>query len=134
MPRYDRGFRSRHAPWGGDWSDSGGGYGWGAFGRRDPGDRPRVGGYREGYQGGSGGMRTGGGPTPGRDEWWLGGHYPGRYGRDYDRAYQDFDRQNRPRFSPVAGNYHAMGGSYARGRPPRPLREDAWFSDWTRWF
>ena len=52
----------------------------------------------------------------------------------YDRGYQEFDRQSHPRYSPIGGTYPAMGGRYAYHRPPRPLREDTWFSDWTRWF
>lgn len=147
MGYYDRGFRPRGGYSGGDWASPSGGYGGG--GRERPGSRPWVGGYREGYQGGSGGYSTGG-PSPdrydrgmrydremqrgARDEWWLGGHRAGRYDQEYDRAYREFDRANRPHFSPVGGNYHAMGGTYMYGRPPRPLREDMWFSDWTRWF
>lgn len=151
MNRYDRGYR-RGGFQGGSWSDPYGGM-TGVPYDRQSGQRPGVGGYRDGYQGGSGGMRTGGrggyggdyqgdsgatrmGGRPGRtgDEWWLGGHHPGRYDEEYDRAYQEFDRQNRPRFSPVGGTYAAMGGQYQYRRAPRPLREDTWFSDWTRWF
>jgi hypothetical protein len=94
-----------------------------------------VGGYRSGYQGGSGGVPTGRGRAGGRDDWWLGGHLPGRYAHDYyDRAYREFDRRHHPHYSPVGGTYAAMGGAMRYGRPPRPLRDDAWFSDWTRWF
>lgn len=155
MANYDWGYSGRRDHRGGDWSNPNGpgmrsGYG------RGGGERPWVGGYRDGYQGGSGGMRTGGtrgggnydagmrGPgmgaggaqagRGGRDEWWLGGHHPGRYDETYDRAYQEFDQQNRPRYSPVGGTYSAMGGSYRYRGAPRPLRDDMWFSDWTRWF
>lgn len=107
-------------------------------GRGGYGERPWTGGYRRGYQGGSGGIPTG--PTPrgggygGRDSWWTGGPDRGRETSSYDRAYLEFHERSHPRYSPVGGNYHAMGGSYTRGRMPRPLREDQWFSDWTRWF
>ena len=130
MSYYDRGYRPR-----GGYPGAYGGAGWGGpnrerYDRDRMGNRPRGGGYDDPYRRG---YRSGGGPA-GADEWWLGGHHPGRYDREYDRAYQEFDRMNRPRYSPVGGNYHAMGGSYMYGRPPRPLRDDMWFSDWTRWF
>jgi hypothetical protein len=101
--------------------------------------RPWVGGYRQGYQGGSGGIRTGG-AGPGRryggDYWWLGEHDLDSRGprQEYDRAYRDFDRTNRPRFSPVGGMHVGMGGAYSRRRPPEALRDPRWFSEWTRWF
>ena len=154
MAYYDRGYRPRGGYRGGEWSSPNVDVTGTSYGRGSAGERPWVGGYRDGYQGGSGGYRTGGFRQGGydygyrgdrggqgggrrqgqRDEWWLGGHHPGRYDTDYDRQYQEFDRSSRPQYSPVGGNYHAMGGSYMYGRPPRPLREDMWFSDWTRWF
>ena len=72
----------------------------------------------------------------GGDYWWLGEHELERrgYAPAYDDAYVRFAREARPRFSPVGGMYPAMGGRYAVGRPPRPLRENVRFSDWTRWF
>jgi hypothetical protein len=89
-----------------------------------------------------GGMPTGGArggfrgePQRGsRDDWWLGGHERGRYDGTFERAYREFDERNHPHFTPVGGNYHAMGGEFQYRRVPRPLREDMWFSDWTRWF
>jgi hypothetical protein len=72
----------------------------------------------------------------GGDYWWLGEHELRRRGvrEEYDEAFRRFDEENHPRYSPVGGNYHAMGGSYQYRRPPGPLREETWFSDWTRWF
>ena len=72
----------------------------------------------------------------GRDYWWLGERAMprGRYGSDYDRGYRNFDERNHPRFSPVGGMYPHVGGGYAAGSMPRPIREGTWFSDWTRWF
>ncbi len=151
MARYDRGYDYR----GGyrDWHiDRGRHYGYarrpdmvdgvgrnaGRGYRSGPGERPWVGGYREGYQGGSGGIPTSRGLPPeyDRDYWWLGEHEMRRHPRyhQYDRGYQRFDERNHPRYSPVGGTYGAMGGEYAYHRPPRPLRDDTWFSDWTRWF
>lgn len=142
MARYDRGYDYGRGYRTGGWSDPWGGRPDGAYPRRFAGERPRVGGY-DGFQGGSGGIVTGGGRGGngrgsgyGRDYWWLGSHGIPEGGRSgvYDRAYRDLDRQSHPRFSPVGGTYAAMGGQYAYHRPPRPLREDTWFSDWTRWF
>ena len=73
---------------------------------------------------------------PGRpDYWWIGEHATrgGAPMSGYDDDYSTFDRLARPRYSPVGGMYHAMGGTYSR-RPPRPLREPTRFSEWTRWF
>lgn len=143
MARYDGGYDGQDGYGGRRWN---GGYGRaGGFGRSRSrgyrgglGDRPRVGGYRPEYQGGPGGIPTSANRPPAydRDLWWLGEHELRRQGRlgRYDRAYADFDRHSHPRYSPVGGTYPAMGGSYAYHRPPRPLREDTWFSDWTRWF
>lgn len=138
MARYDYGTYRGIRPRGGDWSDPNGGMRGVPYGREGRGDRPWVGGYREGYQGGSGGMPTRGarGAQRVRDYWWLGEHElrrQGRYAR-YDEAYRRFDEQHRPRYTPVGGMYHAMGGRYAYRRTPGPLRDDTWFSDWTRWF
>lgn len=159
MARYDRGYDGRGGYRGWDWYDGprrggprgperveGLGRGGGRGSRGGSGDRPWVGGYRPGYQGGSGGIPTSGGmpPSPPRgrpsgydgDYWWLGEHELRRQGRfgGYDEAYERFDRESHPRYSPVGGTYNAMGGRYAYNRPPRPLRDDTWFSDWTRWF
>jgi hypothetical protein len=134
MAWYDEGYRRRGGYRNGDWSAPNGDIGGMGYSRGRSGSRPWTGGYREGYQGGSGGIRTGSRPVGSRDEWWLGGHRQGRYSRDYDDAYQRFDQQNRPRYSPVGGTYTAMGGEYRYGRPPAPLRDGQWFSDWTRWF
>lgn len=106
--------------------------------RRGEGGRPGVGGYRQGYPGGSGGIpvRASGRSRNQGDYWWLGGRQYDRqyaYG-SYDRAYREFDEANRPRFSPIGGMHAGMSGSYLRGDPPRPLAYDRWFSDWTRWF
>ena len=151
MARYDRGYDTR----GGfrDWPvDRGGGYrnvqrpdtvygrgrNAGRGYRNSPGERPWVGGYHQGYQGGSGGIPTSRGLPPeyDRDFWWLGEHEMRRNPRfhQYDRGYERFDDRNHPHYSPVGGAYGAMGGEYAYHRPPRPLRDDTWFSDWTRWF
>lgn len=100
--------------------------------RRGRGNRPAPEGYRSAYQ-----DRPGEPPRPyDRDYWWLGEHELRRRGalNRYDEAYARFDREWHPRYSPVGGTYGAMGGSYAYRRPPRPLRDDTWFSDWTRWF
>lgn len=138
MARYDYGTNRSFGPRGGNWSDPNGNLPGTPYDRGRSGNRHGSGGYRGGYQGGSGGMRTGG-PRPapyGRDFWWLGEHElrRGGYQPRYDEAYQRFDRESHPRFTPVGGMYGAMGGRYAYSRPPRPLREDTWFSDWTRWF
>jgi hypothetical protein len=139
MARYDRGYDGR------------GGYrgpAYAGFGRRGPrgdrgyrydrGGRPWEGGYRPYYRTGPGGAPTSGRRPPSydRDFWWLGEHELNRQGYfdRPDRAFAEFDRHAHPRYSPVGGTYAAMGGSYAYHRPPRPLREDSWFSDWTRWF
>ena len=107
MGRYDYGYRR-----GGRYDEQ---RGYGAH--RGPGDPPRQ---------------------QARDEWWLGGHHPARYDRTYDRpydrAYRAFDARHHPHFSPIGGTYPAMGGAYQYRRPPRPLRDEMWFSDWTRWF
>ena len=100
-----------------------------------------MGRYEYGYRlGGGYDEQRGFGPPRGqaRDEWWLGGHHPARYDRafdrPYDRAYREFDARHHPHFSPIGGTYPAMGGAYQYRRPPRPLRDEMWFSDWTRWF
>lgn len=137
MARYDRGYDARGGYRGPNWYR-----GFGRSGSRGyrgaRGDRSGTGGYRPGYPGGSGGIPA---PGPrlsgyGDDYWWLGEHELRRRGAigPYDRGYQEFDRQSHPRYSPIGGTYPAMGGRYAYHRPPRPLREDTWFSDWTRWF
>lgn len=102
-------------------------------------NRPRVGGYDEGYRFASGRGRMGeSGATPryGGDYWWLGEHnHRSRGGsQGYDRTYAEFDRWARPRYSPVGGMHPAMGGSYLQHRSPRELRDPRWFSEWTRWF
>lgn len=168
MARYNRGYdRSLH-PSSGDWaSPHGSGRGL-RHDREHSGQRPWVGGYRDGFQGGSSGIPVGRGRFAGEgtggdrydrfradagaqrrprgageerggyggDYWWLGERaFDHRRERTaYDDAYARFDKENRPRYSPVGGNYHAMGGEYSYRRPPEPLREERWFSDWTRWF
>ena len=151
MARYDRGYDGRGGYRGPEWyaEPAWGGYrgpewpqGLGRSGQRgyrgNRGDRPWGGGYRPGFQGGSGGVPGSGGRPSGydRDYWWLGEHELRRRGQleRYDEAYERFDRETHPRYSPVGGTYSAMGGRYAYHRPPRPLRDDTWFSDWTRWF
>ena len=135
MSPYDAGYRRRGGHSNGGWGTPNADVPFRGGGRGSEADRPWVGGYRPGYQGGSGGIPTGGARRGRGDEWWLGGHHPGGYGGDYyDRAYREFDRQHHPRYSPVGGTYAGMGGSLRYGRTPRPLREDMWFSDWTRWF
>lgn len=86
-------------------------------------ERPWVGGYREGFQGGSGGVELG---TSGVQVWreWADQHYgrpperqhgrrrPAAYARDYrtGRSYgQDFGR-------PRATGASAYGGDYGHGR------------------
>jgi len=145
MARYDRGmYRGGYGPRQADWSNPNGGYRRG-YDRGYQAYRPQVGGYREEFQGGSGGYSTGGyapramrggGGRYGRDYWWIGEHAlgPASEGSRYDEAYRRFDEESHPRYSPVGGMYHAMGGRYAYNRAPRPLREETWFSDWTRWF
>lgn len=138
MARYGRGYDAEYGGYrergGADWSRPNGEVG---PLRGHGADRRWVGGYREGYQGGSGGIRTGGRGAPGgRDYWWLGEHELRRSGRlgGYDDAYRRFDEQVRPRNTPVGGTYAAMGGRYRYGQTARPLRDDTWFSDWTRYF
>jgi hypothetical protein len=72
----------------------------------------------------------------GADYWWLGEREMERrgYRGGYDEAYRRFDEGSHPRYSPVGGMYPAMGGRFAMRRPPRELRGDTRFSDWTRWF
>jgi hypothetical protein len=172
MARYDRGYDRSPRPASGDWATPYGSRRGMAPERHRSGERPWVGGYRDGYQGGSSGIpvgdrgymdesggarrydrgfrgersgydrgyRAGGGGRPrggyGGDYWWLGERAfdQDRARSPYDAWYRRFEEENRPRFSPVGGNYHAMGGEYMSRRPPEPLREERWFSDWTRWF
>ncbi|HET7322382.1 MAG TPA: hypothetical protein VFI96_07815 [Longimicrobiaceae bacterium] len=132
---YDRGYRRRGGYERGDWADPYGGVTGVPSGRGRRGERPWVGGYQPGYQGGSGAIPTRGARAERYgDDWWLASHRPGRYGGEYEREYRAFDRQHHPRFSPVGGTYPAMGGRFRYGRLPRPLRDDEWFSDWTHWF
>jgi hypothetical protein len=158
MARYDRGYDRSLRPATGDWAHP---YGSrrGLRDRFEPGERPWVGGDRAGYQGGSYGTPVGRGyrgeeaggrsradwegarrqesrPGYGGDYWWLGERaYERERSRErYDDRYRRFNEATRPRYSPVGGNYHAMGGEYQYRRPPGPLREERWFSDWTRWF
>jgi hypothetical protein len=118
-----------------------GGRQWRGYNREDA-DRPWVGGYRSGYQGGMGGIRT---SPPGRrygegyggeDYWWMAnrGRNRARASARYDQLYREFDRRHQPGFSPVGGMNMGMGGEYRYSGPPRPLGYDQWFSDWTRWF
>ena len=110
----DFGRRARRG-YGGDFDRGAYGYG----GRGYESQRPRP--SREGY---------------GRDYWWLGEHELRRRGQlgGYDAGYQRFDERTHPRFSPVGGMYPPVGGGYYSRHAPRPLRENMWFSDWTRWF
>lgn len=110
------------------------GFGAGAGGGPMGGYGPR---YDRDLVGRPGGRQGGGrGGRYGGDYWWLGERAFPEGGRRsaYDEAYRRFDEENHPRYSPVGGNYHAMGGEYRYRRPPEPLREERWFSDWTRWF
>ena len=122
---------------------------WNGHGGYDDAERgPRRG--RGGYGGeydrpmrGGGGRWMEAGPARprfergyGRDYWWLGEHElrrRGGFGR-YDEAYERFSERTHPRFSPVGGMYPPMGGRHFSTHPPRPIRENTWFSDWTRWF
>jgi hypothetical protein len=163
MARYDRGYdRSLH-PASGDWARPFGSRRGMRYDRHHAGERPWVGGYQEGFQGGSSGIPVGGryyggggeyggysedyarrgrgGREASRqgyegDYWWLGerAYARERARESYDEGYRRFNEETRPRYSPVSGNYHAMGGEYQYRRPPEPLREERWFSDWTRWF
>ena len=148
MARYDGGYdyregyrgpyRGRRGPRGGYDAPQGFGRARPRGRRQGPGERAGAGGYRRGFQGGSGGIRTSREVPPryDRDLWWLGEHeYSRRPGfHRYDAAFERFDREHHPRFSPVGGMYGPMGGEYTHRRPPRELRDDTWFSDWTRWF
>ena len=101
--------------------------------------RSRVDAYDEGYRFGAGRGRSSGmgrDPRYGGDYWWLGEHYQRSLGHSqgYDRGYADARFADRPRYSPVGGMYHAMGGSYLQRRAPHQLRDPRWFSEWTRWF
>lgn len=98
-------------------------------GMRDVGSHPRG---RYDYQMGSGRSSR----PYGRDYWWLGEREMERQGLRgrYDENFRRFSEENRPRFSPVGGMYPPMGGRFAAGNAPRPLREHGHFSDWTRWF
>ena len=130
MARYDRGYDGRGGYRGSEW------YGFGRSRPRGyPGDRGGRGPMGYGRDYGPAGPRPRASSYSG-DFWWLGEHELRRRGAlgSYDRFYTEFDRQSHPRYSPVGGTYAAMGGRYAYHRPPRPLREDTWFSDWTRWF
>jgi hypothetical protein len=159
MARYDRGYDRSLRPASGDWAHPYGGRYGSRQQRFESGERPWVGDDRDGYQGGSYGTPIGrasrGGGQRGRsdagregmrqqgsragyggDHWWLGERaFEQERSRDrYDDRYRRFNEATRPRFSPVGGTYHAMGGEYQYRRPPGPLREERWFSDWTRWF
>jgi hypothetical protein len=176
MARYDRGYDRSLRPASGDWARPYGSRRGMRNDRYNSGERPWVGGYHDGFQGGSSGVPTGGGyhasqdmdresrdrsgsrdgydrnylrsqdsdrssrdrsgnrAGHGGDYWWLGerAFEPDR--ERYDDRYRRFNEQTRPRYSPVGGTYHAMGGDYPYRRTPGPLREERWFSDWTRWF
>jgi hypothetical protein len=159
MARYDRGYDRSLRPVSGDWAHPYGGRHGSREQRFASGERPGVGGDRDGYQGGSYGTPMGRGhygggqggrsdagregmrqhgtrPGCGGDYWWLGERaFQRERSRDrYDERYRRFNEATRPRYSPVGGTYHAMGGEYQYRRPPEPLREERWFSDWTRWF
>lgn len=107
--------------------------------------RPWTGGYREGYQGGTGGIavnRSGGyGMQPGmyesdnpRDRNRGRGNDQGGVGRGYDDWYRRFQASNRPAFSPVGGMHPAMGGSYIERGGRRGAYDGGWYSQRTRWF
>ncbi len=111
---------------------------WRGFGRRSEPPRGRWG-WQEGtlgYDQHDYGRARPQGPRYGADYWWLGEREMERQGHHtpYDAGYVRFQDETHPRFSPVGGMYPPMGGSYARRRPPRPLRESMHFSDWTHWF
>jgi len=156
MAGYDRGYgrgydRSIRPP-SGDWASPYGSRRGMNNDRYGAGERPWVGGYREGFQGGSSGIPLGGGyhgaphqdrPSRARsgnrggydgDYWWLGERAFEQNRERYDERYRRFNEETRPRFSPVGGTYQAMGGDLPYRRTPGPLREERWFSDWTRWF
>lgn len=104
--------------------------------------RPRVGGYRAGYQGGSGGIEvdTTGPLRRGYDrdvaprgydrEMMQRPRRRSRYDAEFDVRPEDF----RPRFSPVGGMDAGMGGERLTRGEQRPLRESGPTSEWTRWF
>ena len=114
--------------------------------------RPRVGGYRAGYQGGTGGIEvdTTGPIRRGYDRDFRERGYDREFrarGYDadlarrrqylrsgYDRDFRDRPENFRPRFSPVGGMDAGMGGEYSRQGEPRPFRESRPTSEWTRWF
>ena len=72
----------------------------------------------------------------GRDYWWMGERAmpPQGFGGRYDTAYHRFSERTHPRYSPVGGMRPGRGAGFDPRRPPRPARENVWFSDWTRWF
>jgi len=128
MRRYEGDFRPRRAFSRG--YDRSAGYGgeYGA-GQAGPGRRPEG-----AYRYGAGFDR---GPNPAeRDLWWLGEREMRgqRSASSYDDRYGRFSAETHPLYSPIGGMHPAMGGEHAARRPPRPLRENTWFSDWTRWF
>lgn len=98
-------------------------------------ERPWVGGYHEGYQGGSGGIGvntsgTGGAYLRGEGTPWRQGN-PG-YGRDYDTG----------GYHPGRGDYGIHGsresgrerGGFDRGYGRRRGYDGGWFNEWSRWF
>jgi hypothetical protein len=98
--------------------------------------RPRPGYARDFEPGTRDRARSASRPEYGGDYWWLGerAYERNHRGGRYDERYRKFDETHHPRYSPVGGTYPAMGGRYRYRRPPAPLREERWFSDWTRWF
>jgi hypothetical protein len=115
-------------------------------GRR--GERPWVGGYREGFQGGSEGIPVGRPPRrepeagmreaferrrP--DEGSRTGYDEGWGTRQSDEAYRRFNARTRPRYSPIGGMHPAMGGEFVYGGGQhRGAGYGGWYNRRTRWF
>jgi hypothetical protein len=110
------------------------------------GQRPWVGGYRAGYQGGSEGIPVRSpaqgrqGPIWGGDERRREERAPGGYDTEWgaagaEEAYRRFNRATRLRYSPVGGMHPAMGGEYKyRGVSHPGIGYDGWYNRRTRWF
>jgi hypothetical protein len=117
--------------YGSDWHSRAAGEGRPSRGRRGPG-------YDAALSPRRWDARAAGRPAQryGEDYWWLGEREMERRGRTapYDYWYRRFSEEHHPRYSPVGGMHPALGGGHPARRPPAPLREPRWLSDWTRWF